>query len=72
MIRYHCDGKEPDWEIPNVDEIISGEWKYKGRTEHEINCHIQEVPENGADIAHLNYLHLSGINNGLLFVCLFV
>lgn len=47
-----------------MDEIINGEWEYKGRTEHEINCHIQEIPENGADIAHLNYLHLAGVNNG--------
>uniref|UniRef100_A0A915PY86 cholesterol 7-desaturase n=1 Tax=Setaria digitata TaxID=48799 RepID=A0A915PY86_9BILA len=61
---YHCDGKEPEWEIPDVDEIINGEWQYRGRTEHEINCHIQEIPENGADIAHLNYLHLAGINKG--------
>ncbi|CAG9530031.1 unnamed protein product [Cercopithifilaria johnstoni] len=61
---YHCDGNDPEWEIPDIDEIINGEWQYKGRTEHEINCHIQEIPENGADIAHLNYLHLSGINNG--------
>ncbi|MCP9264280.1 Cholesterol desaturase daf-36 [Dirofilaria immitis] len=51
-------------EIPDIDEISNGEWKYRGRTEHEINCHIQDIPENGADIAHLNYLHLAGINKG--------
>ncbi|KAM3722020.1 Cholesterol 7-desaturase [Dirofilaria immitis] len=61
---YHCDGKDPEWEIPDIDEISNGEWKYRGRTEHEINCHIQDIPENGADIAHLNYLHLAGINKG--------
>lgn len=65
MTRYHCDGRDPEWDIPDIDEISNGEWKYKGRTEHEINCHIQEIPENGADIAHLNYLHLAGINKGL-------
>jgi hypothetical protein len=24
---------------------------------HHIGCHISEVPENGADVAHLNILH---------------
>uniref|UniRef100_A0AC35EYK3 Cholesterol 7-desaturase n=1 Tax=Panagrolaimus sp. PS1159 TaxID=55785 RepID=A0AC35EYK3_9BILA len=63
-VWYHCDGEEPTWEIPIISEAESGEWKYKGRTEHEIMCHIQEIPENGADIAHLNYLHLAGVNEG--------
>uniref|UniRef100_A0A1I7WS70 cholesterol 7-desaturase n=1 Tax=Heterorhabditis bacteriophora TaxID=37862 RepID=A0A1I7WS70_HETBA len=64
IFRYHCDGIEPEWEIPEFDEISSGEWKYGGRTEHEIMCHCQEIPENGADIAHLGYLHLTGPNRG--------
>jgi hypothetical protein len=28
-----------------------------GRATHLIPCHISEVPENGADVAHLNFLH---------------
>ncbi|VDM57427.1 unnamed protein product [Angiostrongylus costaricensis] len=63
-VWYHCDGKEPEWNIPEFDEILNEEWKYGGRTEHEVMCHCQEIPENGADIAHLNYLHLSGPNRG--------
>ncbi|KAI1698355.1 rieske [2Fe-2S] domain-containing protein [Ditylenchus destructor] len=63
-VWYHCDGCGPLWEIPRIEEIESGAWKYGGKTEHEIQCHIQEVPENGADVAHLNYLHRSGINYG--------
>uniref|UniRef100_A0A1I7U978 cholesterol 7-desaturase n=1 Tax=Caenorhabditis tropicalis TaxID=1561998 RepID=A0A1I7U978_9PELO len=58
-IWYHCDGAEPEWEIPEISEITEGIWKLGGRTEHEVMCHIQEIPENGADIAHLNYLHKS-------------
>ncbi|CAP29052.2 Protein CBR-DAF-36 [Caenorhabditis briggsae] len=63
---YHCDGVEPEWQIPEITEITEGLWKLGGRTEHELMCHIQEVPENGADIAHLNYLHKSApeITNG--------
>ncbi|CAI5455943.1 unnamed protein product [Caenorhabditis angaria] len=58
-IWYHSDGLDPQWEIPEIPEITEGLWKFGGRTEHELMCHIQEIPENGADIAHLNYLHKS-------------
>uniref|UniRef100_A0A914VDT9 Cholesterol 7-desaturase n=1 Tax=Plectus sambesii TaxID=2011161 RepID=A0A914VDT9_9BILA len=63
---FHCDGLPPQWEIPIIPEVENGEWEYKGRTEHELNSHIQETPENGADTAHLHYLHLSGINFGTI------
>ncbi|KAF1751032.1 hypothetical protein GCK72_017584 [Caenorhabditis remanei] len=56
---YHCDGLDPEWEIPEISEITQEIWNFGGRTEHELMCHIQEIPENGADIAHLNYLHKS-------------
>lgn len=46
---------EPEWDIP----IIPGmeDFVYHGRVQHEIACHIQEIPENGADVAHLDYIH---------------
>lgn len=50
--------------MPEIEEVTSGEWIYKGRTEHEIQCHVQDLPENGSDLAHLNYLHLAGVNKG--------
>uniref|UniRef100_A0A914RXK5 cholesterol 7-desaturase n=1 Tax=Parascaris equorum TaxID=6256 RepID=A0A914RXK5_PAREQ len=52
------------WCVPEIEEVASGEWAYKGRTEHEIQCHVQDLPENGSDLAHLNYLHLAGVNKG--------
>ncbi|XP_075912265.1 cholesterol 7-desaturase nvd-like isoform X1 [Petromyzon marinus] len=61
---FHCDGVEPSWEVPQVEEIASGEWRYRGRTEHTINAHIQEIPENAADVAHLNHLHSPIILSG--------
>lgn len=30
---------------------------YRGQTEHHISCHIQDIPSNGADIAHFKYVH---------------
>ena len=44
------------WQIPVVSPDMR-RWRFVGRTTHEIVCHIQEIPENGADVAHLDYLH---------------
>ena len=41
-----------------MQEISNNQWVYQGRTEHFVNCHIQEIPENGADIAHLGEIHV--------------
>lgn len=30
----------------------------KGHTTEFINCHIQDIPENGADFKHFDYVHL--------------
>ncbi|ELU08143.1 hypothetical protein CAPTEDRAFT_130540 [Capitella teleta] len=57
QIWYHAEGVEPHWTPPVIDEIANGDWTYRGRTEHVINCHIEEVPENGSDVAHLGHLH---------------
>ncbi|XP_029469917.1 cholesterol 7-desaturase-like isoform X3 [Rhinatrema bivittatum] len=64
-IWYHCDGLEPTWSIPEQEEITSKEWVYRGRTEHYVNAHIEEIPENAADIAHLSHLHAPGIVSGV-------
>ena len=45
----------PQWEIPPIPGM--GDFVYHGRVSHEIACHIQEIPENGADVAHLDYIH---------------
>lgn len=38
----------------------------RGETIHEIYSHIQDIPENGADVFHFKYVHkypLAGINS---------
>ncbi|KAI9563174.1 hypothetical protein GHT06_010632 [Daphnia sinensis] len=60
FVWYHAESDkmlEPEWTVPELDEISSGRWHYRGRTEYKVNVHIQEIPENGADVAHLAYLH---------------
>lgn len=41
LVWFHCDGGEPQWAVPEQQEITKGEWVYRGRTEHFINAHIQ-------------------------------
>lgn len=31
--------------------------EYRGESINFVNCHIQEIPENGADIRHFDFLH---------------
>ncbi|KAL4004999.1 plastin-3 [Sarotherodon galilaeus] len=64
LVWFHCDGEEPQWIVPEQPEITNDEWVYRGRTEHFINAHIQEIPENAADIAHLSHLHTPGMLSG--------
>ena len=57
LLWFDAEGREPQWFPPTLEAIANGAWTYRGMTQHPINSHIQEVPENAADVAHLNYLH---------------
>lgn len=74
FIWHDVNGRASSWQVPHVqlnkqtnNQIINDAandavtWKFVGATSHEIMCHIQEIPENGADTAHLDYLHGSFI-----------
>ncbi|XP_037547892.1 cholesterol 7-desaturase nvd [Nematolebias whitei] len=64
LVWFHCDEAEPQWTVPEQEEITKGQWIYRGKTEHFINAHIEEIPENAADVAHLGHLHIPGIVSG--------
>ena len=38
---YHAEGIEPNWQVPEIEKITSGDWTYRGRTEHHVNAHIE-------------------------------
>ncbi|XP_034048140.1 cholesterol 7-desaturase [Thalassophryne amazonica] len=65
LVWFHCDRDEPHWTVPEQQEITKGEWVYRGRTEHFVSAHIQEIPENAADAAHLAHLHTPGMVSGV-------
>ena len=54
---FHAESSPPSWHPVNLKEIDDGLWSYQGRNEYHINCHIQDISENGADVAHLDAVH---------------
>jgi len=63
---WHDDSDSPPtWEIPTAAAGISS-WRFHGKATHDIVCHIGEIAENGADTAHLNFVHGNFITNELL------
>ncbi len=63
---HHQLGEEPPWEPVVVPELMAAgkerrRWVYQGRNEFEVACHIQDIPENGADVNHLPAVHRTSI-----------
>ncbi|SPP88369.1 cholesterol 7-desaturase [Drosophila guanche] len=65
FIWYHAESTDP-WELPVTMEIQEKNISYHGRNEFYINCHIQEIPENGADMAHFSAIHSESFLAGSL------
>ena len=64
FLWHHADEEEPSWFPPLLESIENGSWVYQGRSEYHVNCHIQDIPENGADAAHMSSVHGTSILNG--------
>ena len=64
FIWHHADKEEPAWFPPILEEVEDGSWVYQGRNEYHVNCHLQDIPENGADVAHLKAVHGTSIMTG--------
>ncbi|CAH0404135.1 unnamed protein product [Chilo suppressalis] len=54
-IWHDAESGAPRWGLSACPEATA--WGYRGRNEFIVNAHIQEIPENGADVAHLNAVH---------------
>nr|XP_028576239.1 cholesterol 7-desaturase-like [Podarcis muralis] len=64
LVWYHCDGIDPTWRVPDREEFLPRPCPFRGLTEHFVNVHIEEIPENGADTAHLSFLHRHAFLSG--------
>ena len=56
FVYRHAEGAPPDFEIPELEEYVSGEYTY-GRIGRTIRTHIQETQENMIDVGHFNFIH---------------
>jgi len=50
--------EKQSWQIPEIEEIQSKKYIIHGSFINFVEAHIQEIPENGADVAHLGVLHV--------------
>jgi phenylpropionate dioxygenase-like ring-hydroxylating dioxygenase large terminal subunit len=62
LIYYSCDDASPTWEVPQFDDDIQGNWTQPVYSEIIIKTHIQELAENGFDVAHFHPVHGSEEN----------
>nr|XP_012145155.1 PREDICTED: cholesterol desaturase daf-36 [Megachile rotundata] len=68
FVWYHAEGVEPSWQPQTLNHILNRTWRYHGRNEFLINCHIQEIAENGADIAHLRVVHGPAVFSKITYI----
>jgi cholesterol 7-dehydrogenase len=60
---------EPSWHLPDIQEIYEMGYIAHGSFENYVEAHIQEIPENGSDVAHLGVLHVPfALNKWLPFI----
>ena len=57
FIWHDVKGREPFWEIPDLEETTSDEYRLLKSEVHTINTHPQEAFENQPDSLHLETLH---------------
>lgn len=43
FVWYHAEGIPPSWQLERSEQIESGEWWYRGRSEFLINSHIEVI-----------------------------
>lgn len=41
FVWYHAEGLEPNWQPQTISHVLNRTWRYHGRNEFLINCHIQ-------------------------------
>jgi cholesterol 7-dehydrogenase len=61
FLWHDAEGRAPLWDLEPLDCINDGTYYSAGRTWGTVNAHVQELPENGPDVAHLNVLHRSHV-----------
>jgi len=58
MLWHHPRGEAPDWEFPTFPDQNAPLWSAPRPSPRvKLRTHVQEVLENGVDVAHMSFLH---------------
>jgi len=57
LVWYHPEGKEPDFEVPEFEEVGHPDWTDYDRHQRIVRSRNQELGENSVDRAHFRYVH---------------
>lgn len=63
LIYYSSDYSAPTWEVPQFADDLAGNWTTPTYSDIIIKTHIQELAENGFDVAHFEPIHGSEENS---------
>lgn len=63
LIYYSSDYSSPTWEVPQFEDDLHGNWSKATYSNIIIKTHIQELAENGFDVAHFEPVHGSEENS---------
>lgn len=57
FLWHHAEGKPPDWEVPEIPELLDPAWTEPRTFELEVPVHMQDMAENNCDPVHFQYVH---------------
>lgn len=57
FVWHHAEGLEPHWQPQTISHVLNRTWRYQGRNEFLINCHIQ-VSSISLRVISLSFLFL--------------
>ena len=41
FVWHDAEGRPPHWSVPEVSQVTTGAWRFRGRTQHEVLAHVQ-------------------------------
>ncbi len=57
MVWFAEDGREPEWEVPELPEFASPDWTPPQQLRWKVKSRQQEMAENVVDPAHFRFVH---------------
>jgi phenylpropionate dioxygenase-like ring-hydroxylating dioxygenase large terminal subunit len=57
FVWYHPKNAAPKWQVARLPRCPDGDWVLAETHDWIVNIHVQEITENGQDLAHFNAVH---------------